>query len=69
MAKILILLGCGLIAAGVLWHFGLLKWVGKLPGDIRIEKEGFSLYFPFMTCLVISATVSLVVKLFQHFSK
>ncbi|HRK61021.1 MAG TPA: DUF2905 domain-containing protein [Candidatus Omnitrophota bacterium] len=71
MAKILILLGCGLIIAGILWHFaggessmrGLLKWVGKLPGDIRIERESFSFYFPLATCLLISLLAGLAVQL------
>ncbi len=63
-AKILILAGLGLIAAGVLWHFGLLKWVGKLPGDIRIEREGFSFYFPLATCLLLSLATTVLFRLF-----
>jgi len=63
MAKILIGIGILFILAGLFWHFGLLKWVGKLPGDIRIEREGFSFYFPLATCLLISFLATLAMQL------
>ncbi len=58
-----------LIVAGVLWHFGLLKWVGKLPGDIRIEREGFSFHFPLATCLLISLAVTFFIRLYEWFDR
>ncbi len=68
MARLLIFLGIALIAAGVLWHLGLLKWVGRLPGDIRIERENFKFYFPFSTCILLSLSwmaISAVLRFFQ----
>lgn len=65
MAKLLILLGIALILAGVLWHFGLLKWAGNLPGDIRIEKENFRFYFPLATCLLLSLALTFILKIFS----
>jgi hypothetical protein len=44
-------------------------WLGKLPGDISIQRPGFRFYFPFTTSLVISAVVSLVLWLIRAFSK
>jgi hypothetical protein len=60
--KILIFLGIVLVVVGALFTLGgKLSWLGNLPGDIRIERNGFTFYFPLTTCLLISAIVSLVV--------
>lgn len=67
MAKFLILSGIGLVFTGIFWHFGLLKWIGKLPGDIRIEKESVVFYFPLTTCLVLSLTVMLLLRATHFF--
>lgn len=64
-AKILILTGVAFIAAGVLWHFGLLTWVGRLPGDIRIERDNFKFYFPLTTCVLLSLLGMLISKALQ----
>ncbi|PIN77859.1 hypothetical protein COV16_06425, partial [Candidatus Woesearchaeota archaeon CG10_big_fil_rev_8_21_14_0_10_34_8] len=48
--KILIGLGCIAIFAGVLIHFGVP--IGKLPGDILIKKENFTLYIPITTMII-----------------
>ena len=42
-----------------------LPWLGRLPGDIRIERESFRLYFPLVTCLLLSLAWSLVVWLIR----
>ena len=64
--KLLIVLGCILIVIGLGLHFGIrLNWIGRLPGDVRIERENFSAYFPLGTCLLISAVVSLLLWLFR----
>jgi hypothetical protein len=39
-------------------------WLGKLPGDILIKRERFTVYFPIVTCLVLSVVLTLVVNLF-----
>ncbi|MEK6921047.1 MAG: DUF2905 domain-containing protein [Nanoarchaeota archaeon] len=59
IAKILIIGGFVLVAVGLFWQFGS-KYLplGKLPGDISIEKENFKLYFPITTSIVISLILS-----------
>lgn len=53
-----------LIAGLILYLFGhKLSWLGKLPGDIRIEREGFSFYFPLTTGILISVLITALVKL------
>lgn len=56
----LILGGILLIVAGVLANSGWLSWVGRLPGDIRIERDNVRFYFPIVSMLVISVAVSLL---------
>ncbi|MCC7263771.1 MAG: DUF2905 domain-containing protein [Candidatus Latescibacteria bacterium] len=70
MPKLLIAAGALLILAGLLWHFGgKYLSLGRLPGDIAIERENFSFYFPLGTCLLISAVLSLALYLFDQFRK
>jgi hypothetical protein len=38
-----------------------IPWLGRLPGDIRIERDNFRFYFPLVTCLLLSLILSLVV--------
>jgi hypothetical protein len=54
-----------LLLAGVLIYFfhEKMHWIGRLPGDIRIEKENFRFYFPVTTLLVASVVLSLIVRL------
>ena len=42
------------------------NWLGKLPGDIRIERDNFSFYFPITTMIVLSVVVSLLLKLIRY---
>ena len=44
-----------------------IPWLGRLPGDIRIEKDNFRFYFPLMTCLLLSLLLSLVLWIFRQF--
>ncbi|HUO58955.1 MAG TPA: DUF2905 domain-containing protein [bacterium] len=67
VGKWLIFLGMGLIAAGLLILLsGRIPFLGRLPGDIRIERENFSFYFPMATCLLLSAFFSLVLWLISR---
>ena len=54
MGKILILIGLVLVAVGAIMEFAPNTPLGRLPGDIRIERENFSFYFPVTTCILIS---------------
>lgn len=64
-ARIIIILGAVLIALGVMLPYvAKLDFFGKLPGDIKIEKENFSLYFPIATCIVLSILLTLLGSLF-----
>lgn len=63
MGKILIVVGIVLVVAGVLWVIGDRLGLGRLPGDILIERDGTRIYIPITTSLLISALVSLVLWL------
>jgi NAD/NADP transhydrogenase beta subunit len=59
----LIALGVGLILIGLLFWSGSMSWFGRLPGDIRIERETVRIYLPIVSMLVVSVVVSLVLYL------
>ena len=60
-ARIIIILGAVLVALGVMLPYVVkLDFFGKLPGDIKIEKENFSFYFPIVTCIVLSILLTLL---------
>ena len=59
------LMGIGVaifIVGGAIWVGGRLGWLplGRLPGDVFVQRNGFSLYFPIVTCLVLSVVGSLI---------
>lgn len=64
---ILIAIGVGLILVGLLIWSGSLSWFGRLPGDIRIERETVHVYLPIASMLVVSLVVSLVMYLVRRF--
>ncbi len=59
----LVALGVGLILIGLLLWSGSLSWFGRLPGDIRIERETVRIYVPIVSMLLVSAVFSLVLYL------
>ncbi len=62
---LIILIGISLIIIGVLLKFtNVLNYFGKLPGDIYIKKENFSLYFPITTMIIISILLSIILRIF-----
>ena len=66
LGKGLILIGLLVTAVGVLFLFSeKIGWIGRLPGDITIRRENFTVYFPLATCLVISVLLSLLIWLFR----
>jgi Protein of unknown function (DUF2905) len=68
IGKLVLIVGLMLVAAGaILWRFpGLLRWIGKLPGDISVQKGNFSFYFPVVTCIVISLVITILSWLFRR---
>jgi Protein of unknown function (DUF2905) len=65
MSRWLILLGITLVVAGLLWPVIAKLGLGRLPGDIVIERRGFTFYFPVTTSILISAVISLVLWLLR----
>ena len=62
LGKTLIFTGIVLVVFGVIFLLGgKIPWLGHLPGDISIERERFTFYFPLATCLLVSVLISLVV--------
>jgi hypothetical protein len=60
MARFLIVLGLAILVIGLLWPYLSQIGLGRLPGDIVIERENMTFYFPLMTCLLLSVLLSLV---------
>ena len=61
------IMGGVLLILGALFSFGArLPWLGRLPGDIVIERENFRLYFPIVTSIVISIILTLLAALFRR---
>jgi hypothetical protein len=66
LGKSLIILGCIIAAAGVLLMLsGKLPWLGRLPGDINVKKENFSVFFPITTCILVSLIISFILWLIR----
>lgn len=64
--KMLIFAGIMLVIIGAVFALsGKLPWLGKLPGDIYIQKKSFSLYFPITTSIIISIILSIVLMLIR----
>jgi hypothetical protein len=66
MARWLIILGVVLIAAGLLWPWLTKLGLGRLPGDIVVERDNFRLYIPITTSIVISVVLSLILWLLNR---
>jgi hypothetical protein len=64
MARTLIIIGIAIVVLGVLWPWLGKLGLGRLPGDIVIERGNYSFYFPIVTCVLISVAVSVVFWLF-----
>ncbi|HNR04123.1 MAG TPA: DUF2905 domain-containing protein [Bacillota bacterium] len=59
-AKIIIVLGIGMVIFGTLLYFGGKLGFGRLPGDIYIKKGNFTFYFPIVTCILASIIMTIV---------
>jgi hypothetical protein len=67
MGTLLIALGIGLAIVGLLVSVGGFAWFGRLPGDIRIEREATRIYFPLASMIVISVVLNLIFYLIRRF--
>ena len=67
--KYIMMAGALVILVGVLVYFfhDKLNWIGRLPGDIRVEKENFKFYFPITTMILLSLLVSGVIIIVKKF--
>ena len=67
--KLLIGIGILVTFAGILVYFfyDKLHWIGRLPGDIRVEKENFKFFFPITTMILFSIAASLLFHLIKKF--
>ena len=64
--RLLISLGLLIALAGVLWPWITKLGLGRLPGDLRIDKPGFTFYAPFTTMIILSVVLSLILWLLRR---
>ena len=67
-----LLITAGLILAsiGVVWLIApSIPWLGRLPGDIAVERENFRFYFPIVTCILVSVVLTGILSLVRFFSR
>ncbi len=70
LGKFVIVIGVIMTLVGlVMWSGFAPKWLGRLPGDIRVEREDSAFYFPIVTCIVLSIVLSLLLSLFSIFRR
>jgi Protein of unknown function (DUF2905) len=65
MQRFLIVLGSLILLIGVAWPWITRLGLGRLPGDINIERDGWSFHFPLMTSIIVSIVLSLLIWLFR----
>ena len=67
VGKLLAVFGGVIMIVGLaLWAGFGARWLGRLPGDIRIERGNSAFYFPIVTCLIISIVLSLILSFFRR---
>jgi uncharacterized protein HemY len=67
LGKTLIVFGLVLLVVGVVLSLaGKLPWLGNLPGDLTVQRDRFTFYFPITTCIVVSVIISLVLYFFKR---
>jgi hypothetical protein len=66
LGRSLLILGCIIAIAGAVLMFSdKLPWLGRLPGDIHVKKENFSIFFPVTTCILVSLIISFILWLIR----
>ena len=70
LGKFIVIVGVITTLLGlVMWGGFMPKWLGRLPGDIRVEREGSVFYFPIVTCIVLSIVLSLLLSIVSLFRR
>ena len=70
LGKFIVIIGVITILVGLLMWSGIVpKWLGRLPGDIRIERGHSAFYFPIVTCIILSILLSLLLSFFSIFRR
>jgi tellurite resistance protein TehA-like permease len=64
--KLLVIFGAIAMLIGALIWAGFGNWIGRLPGDIRIERGNSGFYFPIVTCVIISIVLTVLMSLFRR---
>lgn len=67
--KYIIIIGALILVIGIIIYFfpGSFRWIGRLPGDIRIEKENSRFYFPVITMIIVSIVITIIFNLIKKF--
>lgn len=66
----LIVLGLVIVGIGLVWLLAPhIPWLGRLPGDIAVEREGFRFYFPVVTCIILSLLLTGAIWLVRSLSR
>jgi hypothetical protein len=66
LGLILVVLGVAAVVVGVLLWLGALSWFGRLPGDIRIERDNVHVFFPITSMIIVSIVLSLLLNLIRR---
>ena len=70
LGKFVVIMGVITTLVGLLLWSGVApKWLGRLPGDVRVEREHSAFYFPIVTCIIVSIVLSLLLSLFSIFRR
>lgn len=70
LGKLIVIIGVITTLVGlVIWSGFTPKWLGRLPGDIRIERGHSAFYFPIVTCIILSIVLSLLLSFFSIFRR
>ena len=69
LGKYIIAIGTAIVLVGAIIYFlgDKMDWIGHLPGDIRIEKENFRLYFPITTLLLFTLVLNFIIYIVRQF--
>ena len=67
LGNVLVVIGLAVVGIGLLVKTGAMSWFGRLPGDVHVERGSTQIYVPWVSMLVISAALSLLLRLVSHF--